>query len=497
MTLSSCVEWLIKYGLENDFFEKEDERYIRNQLMAILKCETLENDLNEVDSKKGLHDILDFLLNYCDSNGMIPNGDRDLVDSKIMGAMLARPSDIQKNFHMYFSESPEKATSYFYNLCLKSNYIRKDRTDKNKIWYYDSKYGRIQMTINVSKPEKDPKQIEAEKKAPKKAYPKCLLCIENEGYHGRVNHPARQNLRLIPLLLNGEAWFFQYSPYLYYNEHAIVIRDEHVPMKISSLTFQRMLSFVDLFPHYFIGSNADLPIVGGSILSHDHYQAGHHTFPMALAECVKKFSHAQFPAVKAYWINWPMSVIRLKSSNHDSLVKAAEAILKTWQEYDDKSVEIHAFTGETPHNTVTPIARKNNNFTELDIVLRNNRTTKDYPHGLFHPHEEVHAIKRENIGLIEVMGLAILPPRLLKETELIEALLNGEKLSEEEWLTIEKHEPMIELIKNSKGELTLDQAIGELFEKALIDAGVYKDTDEGRKAFMKFMKTCGYEEEKE
>lgn len=490
MTISSCIQWLLSYGLTNQFFLEEDLCYVQNQLLAALNMQTLDNAVTQVPDTFSLHQVLEIML------GAYTIEERDLMDSKIMGAMLPRPSEVQRRFKRLYDLSPEEATQDFYNFSLKSNYIRKDRTDKNLIWDHLSGYGNLQMTINLSKPEKDPKQIEAERHAPKLSYPKCLLCIENEGYHGRINHPARQNLRLIPMKLNNEEWFFQYSPYLYYNEHAIVLRKEHEPMKITTATFKRMLAFLEIFPHYFIGSNADLPIVGGSILSHDHYQAGKHTFPMAVAERTHTFTCKDFPDVNGYWVHWPMSVVRLRSQNTTGLIDAAERILNTWRSYEDKEVDIIAHSGETPHNTITPIARKSDGFYELDLVLRNNRTTDEHPDGLFHPHKEVHAIKKENIGLIEVMGLAILPPRLKDEIAGIKKWLEGDVLDEDQLLAIKKHQLMIKELQASAGEVSVEQAVGRLFEKALIHAGVFKKSPKGEQAFLRFMHAIGFEEGK-
>ncbi len=440
-----------------------------------------------------LEEILHFLISDAVARGVIEDGiaSADLFDTRLMGCLTPRPSEVIRVFKEKYEKSPEEATNYFYKLSRDSDYIRTYRVAKDRRWVTKTKYGDLDITINLSKPEKDPKAIAAALNRKQDAYPKCLLCPENEGYAGRLDHPARETIRLIPLTLGGAQWFMQYSPYVYYNEHCIVLSGEHVPMKIDRLTFQRLLEFLQIFPHYTIGSNADLPIVGGSILTHEHFQGGRYTFAMAKAGIREELSFAGFEDVKAGIVNWPMSVIRLDAKDPERIVELSDKILTAWRGYSDPAAEILAFTDGTPHNTITPIARMRGDLFEMDLVLRNNRTTDEYPLGIFHPHQEKHHIKKENIGLIEVMGLAVLPARLNKEmAKLKDTLLAGKSVADDPeiashaaWAAdvLKRHPDFAE-----HPDAILQDEIGQVFSGVLEDAGVYKDTEEGRKAFRRF-----------
>lgn len=506
MSLEYAVERLVAYGLNHMLIEGEDVNWLRNRLLEVLEVEDyrpeqLEESLPSLmKAIKGLSidEILSPLLDYAAEKGLLKVnslGGRDLFDAKLMGCLMPRPSQVIDAFEKAYGSSPEAATSYYYGLSLVSNYIRKSRTDQNIVWKADSVFGDIDITINLSKPEKDPKEIEAEKLAVKAAYPKCLLCAENEGYMGRVNHPGRQNHRIIPVTLAEESWYLQYSPYAYYNEHAIVLSETHRPMKIERKTFERLLDFVAWMPHYFVGSNADLPIVGGSILSHDHFQGGRYEFPMDRAKPLVQFEKA---GVEGSFLNWPLSVIRLRGKDNAVLVDLADEILKHWQNYSDADYGIIAFSGDTPHNTITPIARFKNGHFELDLVLRNNRTDAAHPAGIFHPHERIHPIKKENIGLIEVMGLAVLPARLAVEMDLMVAKLLGKELTESAVLELEKHMPMVEAIKASEGfnackdnEVDVKKLVmswvGRYFTEGLSHCGVYKPDATGIEGIERFL----------
>ncbi|MBU9723316.1 MULTISPECIES: UDP-glucose--hexose-1-phosphate uridylyltransferase [Bacillaceae] len=517
MSIYQSIEQLLKYGLEKNFFEEMDRGYVRNRVFEVLQLEGIEL-ASSAEYKSVLENkpepeqmvqvegnlespvpILEAILDWAVANGRLKENtvtERDLFDTAVMGCLLGRPSDIYKEFKEQAREyGMETATKEFYQFSQDAHYIRTDRIAKNESWFTETAYGPLEVTINLSKPEKDPKEIEAAKKAKATSYPKCVLCKENVGYSGRVNHPARQNLRTIPIQLGDERWHFQFSPYVYYNEHAIVFKDEHEPMKISKRTFERLLQFVEQFPHYFLGSNADLPIVGGSILSHDHFQGGNYVFPMATAKVETPFSMQGFPEVKAGIVKWPMSVIRLQGKGVEDMVEAAEYIRSVWATYSDEEVDILAFTEDTPHNTVTPIARMNDGMFELDLVLRNNRTNEKYPFGIFHPHEGVHHIKKENIGLIEVMGLAVLPGRLKKElVELANAISSSR--SEVEILenpTISKHYSWAKKVLPNK-EWEADECLGKLkdevslvFVQILEHAGVYKRDEQGKRTFRRLV----------
>lgn len=472
---------------------------VRNKLLEVLKLD--ECIIVEVKEERLEHPaaILDNMLDWAAENNRIAENSityRDLFDTKIMGCFASMPSEVNRTFYEHYQQSPQKATSYYYKLSKDIHYIRRDRIAKNERWVTNTDFGELEITINLSKPEKDPKAIAASKSLKESNYPLCLLCKENAGYAGRINHPARQNHRIIPVELQEELWYMQFSPYVYYNEHAIVFASEHTPMHISKQTFKRLLAFVEQFPHYFLGSNADLPIVGGSILTHDHFQGGYHDFPMAKAKINKLFSLKAYPDVKAGIVHWPMSVVRLHSSHLTPLVEAADFILKKWKSYSDQSADILAFTDQTPHNTVTPIARKRGDLYELDLVLRNNRTNGKHPGGIYHPHAEVHHIKKENIGLIEVMGLAVLPGRLKDEMSLVAKGLVQNNLNElasrhdqvqkhVKWAEqIEKKYPHIE---EQNVQSILQQELGLIFATILEHAGVFKQNTEGQLAFSRFM----------
>ena len=495
MGLTKNIKKLVAYGIGARLIQPEDEIFMINQYLDLFGLD--EYDDPDIDDEKiVLVDILNALTDEAFEKGIIQSDDivtRDLFDTKLMGIMTPRPSAVQKTFNTYYEKGPKYATDYFYELSENSNYIRKDRIQKDKKWTVDSPYGVIDITINLSKPEKDPKAIAAAKNAKQSAYPKCQLCIENEGYAGRMNHPARQNHRIIPLTINDRKWGFQYSPYVYYNEHCIVFNGQHVPMKIDRAAFTKLFDFVKQFPHYFLGSNADLPIVGGSILTHDHFQGGHYEFAMERAEIEKEFTIPGYEDVKAGIVHWPLSVIRIQSKDEKRLIDLADHILKKWRGYTDEEAYIFAETEGEPHNTITPIARKKGDMYELDLTLRNNITTEECPLGLYHPHNEYHHIKKENIGLIEVMGLAVLPSRLKAEMEhLSQCLIKGEDIVSKE--DLKKHAAWVEEIKGKYTDINegnvmdiLKEEIGQVFVKVLEDAGVYKYNEEGRKAFDRFI----------
>ena len=473
----------------------EDEIYTINQYLEVFRLDEYEDP--DIEGEEIiLPEILDRLTDVAYDRYIIKSDDivtRDLFDTKLMGILTPKPSQVIKEFRTYYEESPKKATEFFYGFSQDTNYIRRDRVKKDMKWKVNSPYGDIDITINLSKPEKDPKAIAAAKNAKQSSYPKCQLCMENEGYAGRMNHPARQNHRIIPLTINDSKWGFQYSPYVYYNEHCIVFNGQHVPMKIDRVAFTKLFDFVKQFPHYFLGSNADLPIVGGSILTHDHFQGGHYEFAMERAEIEKEFTIPGYEDVKAGIVHWPLSVIRIQSKDEKRLIDLADHILKKWRGYTDEEAYIFAETEGEPHNTITPIARKKGDMYELDLTLRNNITTEECPLGLYHPHNEYHHIKKENIGLIEVMGLAVLPSRLKAEMEhLSQCLIKGEDIVSKE--DLKKHAAWVEEIKGkytdiNKGNVMdiLKEEIGQVFVKVLEDAGVYKYNEEGRKAFDRFI----------
>lgn len=498
---------LAEYGMVTGLVESEDKVYTINRLMELLCIDDIEDAVFENYEKREpmtqesaeavLEEILEEMMDYAYAQGIMKENSivyKDLFDTKIMGCLVARPGEIRRRFkELYEKESAQAATDYFYKLSCDSNYIRRQRIKKDQKWTTDTGFGTLDITINLSKPEKDPKAIAAAKNAKQSAYPKCQLCKENEGYAGRVNHPARQNHRIIPVTINDSAWYFQYSPYVYYNEHCIVFNSRHTPMKIERATFGKLLDFVTQFPHYFVGSNADLPIVGGSILSHDHFQGGHYTFAMAKAPVEKEISFAGFADVRAGIVKWPMSVIRLTAADKDRLIELADKILTVWRGYTDEEAFIFAETDGEPHNTITPIARRRGEDFELDLVLRNNITTEEHPLGVYHPHAALHHIKKENIGLIEVMGLAVLPARLKAELEeLQEAILSKKDLRSTETLAshadwAEEFLKKYDVISEDNIADIIHKEVGIVFNEVLKDAGVYKCTEEGRAAFLRFV----------
>ena len=493
--LSENIKRLVQYGIDAGLTPECERIYTTNLLLELFHEDDYEEV--EVNGEKELEEILGELLDEACSRGIIENSVvyRDLFDTKMMNCLMPRPAQVQETFWKKYEESPEAATDYYYKLSQDSDYIRRYRVKKDWKWTVDSPYGEIDITINLSKPEKDPKAIAAAKNAKASSYPKCLLCVENEGYAGRVNHPARENHRIMPITVNDSAWGFQYSPYVYYNEHCIVFNGKHTPMKIEKETFMKLFDFVKLFPHYFLGSNADLTIVGGSILSHDHFQGGHYTFAMAKAPIEKHFEVKGFEDVESGIVKWPLSVIRLRSKDEKRLIELGTHILNAWRGYTDEEAFVFAETDGEPHNTITPIARKVGEIYELDLTLRNNITTEEHPLGLYHPHAEYHNIKKENIGLIEVMGLAVLPSRLKQElATLAEYIVEGKDISENEM--IEKHTKWVEKFLPKYDTITkenvmdiLKEEVGIVFTKVLEDAGVYKCTEEGRTAFARFLNT--------
>ena len=500
--IQTDIRKLVAYGVQTGLVPKEDVIFTTNKLLELFKLDELEESSEEITMQtEELEAVLGRMMDYAYEQGIMTENSivyRDLFDTKIMSMLMPRPSEVIGKFkELYEKESPQAATDYYYKLSCDSDYIRRYRICKDMKWVTPTKYGDLDITINLSKPEKDPKAIAAAKNAKQSGYPKCLLCRENEGYAGRVNHPARQNHRIIPVTINDSQWGFQYSPYVYYNEHCIVFNSLHVPMKIERATFCKLFDFVKQFPHYFVGSNADLPIVGGSILSHDHFQGGHYEFAMAKAPIDRTFTVKGFEDVDAGIVNWPMSVIRLSGEDTDRIIELADVILKKWRGYTDEDAFVFAETDGEPHNTITPIARKRGEKFELDLVLRNNITTEEHPLGVYHPHAKLHHIKKENIGLIEVMGLAVLPARLKSEmAELKEAILKGADLRANE--VLEKHADWVEefalkyeKIDASNIDEIVEKEIGLVFMEVLEDAGVYKRTAEGQKAFDRFVECLG------
>lgn len=495
--LSEQIRNLVDYGIRTGLTPECERIYTTNLLLDLMKEDSYEDVCAETKEVPELEEILAALLDEAVKRGIIEDSitERDLFDTKLMNCLVPRPAQVQAEFWKRYEESPEAATSYYYELSQNTDYIRRYRVKKDLKWKVDSEYGEIDITINLSKPEKDPKAIAAAKNAKASSYPKCLLCMENEGYAGRLNHPARENHRIIPITVNDSRWGFQYSPYVYYNEHCIVFNGEHTPMKIEKNTFIKLFDFVKLFPHYFLGSNADLPIVGGSILSHDHFQGGHYTFAMAKAPIEREVTIPGYEDVEAGIVKWPLSVLRIRHADEKRLIELADHVLGAWRGYTDEAAMIFAETDGELHSTITPIARKRGDVFELDLVLRNNLTTEERPMGLYHPREAYHHIKKENIGLIEVMGLAVLPARLKQEMELLaQYITEGKDIRANEVLA--KHADWAEEIIASHSELNsenvmeiLKQEIGKVFVHVLEDAGVYKCTEEGREAFMRFINT--------
>ncbi|MEY2192117.1 UDP-glucose--hexose-1-phosphate uridylyltransferase [Neobacillus sp. BF23-41] len=488
------IQQLINQAIATQLIEREDEIYARNQILSLLHL----TEFKEVDpageSNFDIPDLLDLIVDYACNQGIIEElfDEKEIFSSKIMNCFIARPSAVNQLFYGKYKQDPKAATQYFYELSKNSNYIQMKRIRNNIEYKTATEYGELDVTINLSKPEKDPKSIELERSVKQTDYPKCLLCVENEGYAGRIGHPARSNHRMIRVNLLENTWYLQYSPYVYYNEHCIVLAEKHTDMVISPTTFLRLLSFVEQFPHYFVGSNADLPIVGGSILSHDHYQGGNYQFAMAKAGDDWAFKMAGYPDVECAVVKWPMSVIRLRSDQISTLVEAGSHILDKWKKYSDEDLGIEARTGDTPHNTITPIARKNGDVYELDLVLRNNRTSDEHPLGIFHPHADVHHIKKENIGLIEVMGLAVLPARLKDELGEVENFILGRSSAVADY-----HLDWAEALKSRYQAIANEanvhglvrEEVGKKFLRCLEDAGVFKRNEVGASGFQRFIST--------
>jgi len=496
--INTYIASLVQYGLRTGLIEEADKTYVTNQILQLMELDSYEP---VAPAKLHLQDILNGFLtdavnrHLCDDNTTA----RDLFDTKLMGILTPFPREVHTTFQKLYQKSPEAATDWFYKFSQDTDYIRRYRIEKDVRWKTKTDYGNLDITINLSKPEKDPRAIAAAKAAPQSGYPKCALCAENEGYAGRMNHPARQNHRMIPITIAGGDWYIQYSPYVYYNEHCIALNSEHTPMVIDKAAFAKLLDFVTLFPHYFVGSNADLPIVGGSILSHEHFQGGHYSFPMEKSSVEQVITFLGFEDVQAGIVKWPMSVIRLRCADKDRLVELADKILTAWRGYTDEAAFIFAETDGTPHNTITPIARRRDGDYELDLVLRNNITTAEHPLGVYHPHAELHHIKKENIGLIEVMGLAVLPARLKNELAALEnALLEDLPLEGE----LEKHAAWAAELKQrctftrETIHTVLKMEVGKVFAHCLEDAGVYKRTAGGRAAFQRFVEYVNQEETK-
>lgn len=495
-----AVKQLVTYGLNTGLIKEVDRIYATNQILEVLGLDEYEEPKQEF-VKINLEQTLKELMDYAHSAGVLKEDGiayRDLFDTRLMNCLTPRPGEVAKQFWELYEQSPEAATNYYYKLSQDTDYIRRYRVKKDMKWVTETKYGPLDITVNLSKPEKDPRAIAAAKTARQSGYPKCLLCMENVGYAGRVNYPARNNHRVIPITVNNSEWGFQYSPYVYYNEHCIVFNGVHTPMKIDRSSFVKLFDFIKLFPHYFLGSNADLPIVGGSILSHDHFQGGHYTFAMAKAPIERSFTMEGFEDVEAGIVYWPLSVLRTRAKDADRLIEVGERVLNAWRGYTDESAFIFAKTDGEPHNTITPIARKNGGLYELDLVLRNNIATQEYPLGVYHPHQDLHHIKKENIGLIEVMGLAVLPSRLKDELSMVaDAILEGKDIRAVK--DIEKHAdwveaflPKYEAVNRENVEEILRRETGLVFERVLEDAGVYKCTDRGREAFGRFLNAAGF-----
>lgn len=488
--IETCIDSLIAYGMNTGLTEPEDHVVLVNRLLELLRMDAYVP--SEELLSEDLEEILQGFLDYACEKGLCEDNitARDLFDTKIMGILTPMPREVRSRFAALYEKDPGQATDWFYQFCQNTDYIRRYRIQKDMRWKTETDYGALDITINLSKPEKDPKAIAAAKAAPQSGYPKCLLCQENEGYAGRMNHPARQNHRIIPVTIGGGDWYMQYSPYVYYNEHCIVFNGEHTPMVIDKAAFCKLLDFVTAFPHYFIGSNADLPIVGGSILSHEHFQGGRYCFPMERAPVEREVTFAGFGDIRAGIVKWPMSVLRICGADKERLAELADKILRGWREYTDVDAFIYAQTDGVPHNTITPIARRRGENYELDLVLRNNITTEEHPLGAYHPHAELHHIKKENIGLIEVMGLAVLPARLKGELAgLEEAILEDLPLTGE----LKKHQSWVEELKSQYTfrsdniSSILRSEVGKVFAQVLEHAGVYKRTPEGEQAFLRFI----------
>ena len=499
--LNENIKKLVEYGIETGLTPECERIYTTNLLLEMFHEDSYEDvEVEKIpvdDDGEGLEQVLSELLAEAVKRGIIEDsiGYRDLFDTKMMNCLLPRPAQVQKEFWEHYGHSPEEATAYYYKFSRDSDYIRRYRVKKDMKWKVESPYGEIDITINLSKPEKDPKAIAAAKNAKNNSYPKCQLCMENEGYAGRLDHPARENHRIIPITINGGEWGFQYSPYVYYNEHCIVFNGQHIPMKIDRAAFTKLFDFVKQFPHYFLGSNADLPIVGGSILSHDHFQGGNYTFAMAKAPVEKEVTIPGYEDVECGIVKWPLSVLRIRHKDEKRLIELADHVLGAWRGYTDEAAFIYAETDGEPHNTITPITRKVGDVYELDLTLRNNITTEEHPLGVYHPHAQYHNIKKENIGLIEVMGLAVLPARLKEELEILaDYLVEGKDIRSNE--KIEKHADWVAGFLPKYSEISrenvmdiLKEEVGQTFVHVLEDAGVYKCNEEGRKAFLRFIET--------
>lgn len=487
--IEHVIQQLLNQALAAQLIQQEDEIYARNQILTLLKLTEFKEPESLIESGPSIPDLLELIVDYACGQGIIEDlfDEKEIFSSKVMNCLMARPSTVNQIFYEKYKQSPQTATDYFYDLSKNSNYIQMKRISKNIEYKAATDYGELDITINLSKPEKDPKSIALEREAKKNDYPKCLLCIENEGYAGRIGHPARSNHRMIRVNLLEQNWYLQYSPYVYYNEHCIVLSENHTDMKISPVTFLRILTFVEQFPHYFLGSNADLPIVGGSILSHDHYQGGNYEFAMAKADSDWNFTIDGFPNVQGSVVKWPMSVIRLCSEEKAALVEAGAHILTKWKNYSDVSLGILAATDGTPHNTITPIARKRGAIFELDLVLRNNRTSEEHPLGIFHPHQDVHHIKKENIGLIEVMGLAVLPARLMDELEEVEKFIQGQAAVVADYHMEWAKQLKARFSNEMDAGLFVKEEVGKKFLRVLEDAGVFKRNEEGAAGFKRFI----------
>ena len=490
--IEQAISDFIEIGIRKQTIEKLDGIYKTNQLLALLQKKDFDSEIAHSTPLRPILEVLDELVDEAVKTGRIEDipSQRDVLEAQIMDLVTPLPSKVNEHFWSLYANNPKEATDYFYWLSQSNNYIKTRSIAKNIHFLKDTEYGDLEITINLSKPEKDSKEIARAKTAVSSHYPACLLCMENEGYEGHLTHPGRANHRLIRMSVNHEIWGFQYSPYSYYNEHAIFLSEEHRPMNVKGEAYRKLLHIVETLPHYFVGSNAGLPIVGGSILTHDHYQGGRHTFPMEKAEMVVPFSLDQYPEVEAGIVKWPMSVIRLKSKEPEKLVEAGAYILDKWERYSDESVGIRAHSGEEPHNAITPIARQKNGIFELDLVLRNNRTSIEFPDGIFHPHPDVQHIKKENIGLIEVMGLAILPPRLKTELKEVEQYLLNQPNSiadyHQEWAD---HLKTANKVTEKNVEKVIQEGVGTVFLRVLEDAGVYKATPKGKEAFKQFVET--------
>ena len=492
MSVSQTVKDFVTLAIQSGGWMEMDRLYLENRVIAMIGENSLSKAENRIVSESAV-ELVDQLLVQAEKNQVIKDlqAERDMLEAQLMDLMTPPPSVVNAYFAQYYSKDPVQATDYFFKLSKDNDYIKTREIARNIIFPAKTEYGELEITINLSKPEKDPKQIAAERQLKQVNYPDCMLCMENEGYKGRMNYPARTNHRIIRMNLDGESWGFQYSPYAYYNEHCIILSEEHRPMKITKATFRRLLKIIEVLPHYFVGSNADLPIVGGSILSHDHYQGGRHTFPMAVAEIERNFELKDFPNVKAGIVKWPMSVIRLQGKNQEDLIEASQLIFEKWQNYSDEALQIVAQTADgTPHHTITPIARRKDDLFEMDLVLRDNNVSEEFPDGIFHPHPDVQHIKKENIGLIEVMGLAVLPPRLESELKEVEKYLLAEKhdIADYHLKWAEELKADAQITQENVTQV-VQKAVGAVFARVLEDAGVFKRDVEGQEGFTRFIKT--------